>query len=199
MNLKNDKNLTLQKLFHALISSILKVTILVCMASYWFACRNPFAPKLEKTLNFDLLITEQKTPEDVLQNFKLAYFFRDSLLYSELLDSSFTFIYFDPNIESSGRFVSWSRDTDLRTTGRLLREFDVINLVWESTVYEDTLEWDNNGRPLKIEQINRFSLKLSDSDQGFDFDLWGNAHFIFRYCHYDEKWRIIRWKDESYY
>jgi len=192
--------LILKKLFCYSISFNLRVTILVYIAILLLACRNPFAPKLEKSLDVNLLVTEQRTPDDVLQNFKLAYFFRDSLLYSELLDSSFTFIYFDPNIESSGRFVSWSRDTDLRTTGRLLREFDVINLVWESTVYKDTLEWnENTGAPIRIEYINRFSLKLSASGEGFDFDIWGNAHFTFKYCDYDDKWRIIQWKDESYY
>lgn len=164
------------------------------------SCFNPFAPELENSPDVNLLITEQKSADDVLHNFKLAYFFRDSLLYSELLDSSFIFIYFDPNIETSGRFVSWGRDTDLRTTGRLFREFDGVNLVWESTVYKDTLTWNQeNTKPVKIEYINRFSLKLSSSTDGFDFDLWGKAHFTFIHCDYDDKWRIVRWKDESYY
>ncbi|MBN1349740.1 hypothetical protein JXJ21_10045 [candidate division KSB1 bacterium] len=169
-------------------------------ALFLMSCLNPFAPELEQSPDVNLLITEQKSVDDVLQNFKLAYFFRDSLLYSELLDSSFSFIYFDPNIETSGRFVSWGRDTDLRTTGRLFREFDGINLVWESTVFSDTLEWQSgNGAPIKIENINRFSLKLSSTESGFDFNLWGKAHFTFIHCAYDDKWRIMRWKDESYY
>ena len=63
-------------------------------------CFNPFAPKLVDSLKLDLLITEQETPEEVLQNFKYAYTFKDSSLYSNLLDSSFVFLYFDPNYGS---------------------------------------------------------------------------------------------------
>ena len=100
--------------------NFLRIGIFVAITGVMFGCLNPFAPKIENTPDVNLLITEQKSVDDVLQNFKLAYFFRDSLLYSDLLDSSFIFIYYDPNVETSGRFVNWGRDTDLRTTGRLV-------------------------------------------------------------------------------
>jgi len=86
---------------------ILKALVLSVAGLVIFRCFNPFAPKLEDAGNQNLIITEQKTPEEVLQNFKYAYVFKDSVLYSDLLDSSFVFIYFDPNEGSSGRFVSW--------------------------------------------------------------------------------------------
>ncbi len=163
------------------------------------ACLNPFAPELEKTADVQFLVTEQQNPVEVLQNFKLAYFFRDSLLYSDVLDSEFVFYYFDPNLESSGRYVNWDRGADLKTTGSLFRAFDVINLVWGSTTYEDTLSRDLNNAPDKIELIKNFSLKLMDSKGGMDFSLWGKATFTFIKSHYDQKWRIIGWKDDSYY
>ena len=58
-------------------------------------CLNPFAPKISESLETsDLVLTQQLSPEEVLQNFKVAYTFRDSLLYSDLLDTAFIFVYF---------------------------------------------------------------------------------------------------------
>lgn len=161
-------------------------------------CLNPFAPKLEESADLELIVTNQQSPDEVLQNFKLAYFFRDSILYSDVLDSSFIFYYFDYNLDASGRYDNWGRDTDLRTTGRLFRIFDVINLVWESTGYQDTLQWDADAEPQKIEIIKQFSLKLVQSDAGVDYDFWGKAYFTFIKSRYDYKWRIIRWRDQAY-
>jgi hypothetical protein len=162
-------------------------------------CVNPFAPKLENTPEMQFLVTEQATPEEVLQNFKLSYFFRDSVLYSDVIDQTFIFYYFDPNLDNSGQYVNWGRDTDLKTTGRLFRTFDSINLTWESTIYQDTLARDEDQTPLKIEMIQRFSLKLVSSSEELDYDLWGKAIFTFIKNPDDKKWRILQWKDESYY
>jgi len=152
-------------------------------------CFNPFAPKLEDSDNNDLIITGQTTPDEVLQNFKYSYVFKDSVLYAELLDSSFVFIYFDPNQESSGRFVSWGRDVDLKTTGRLFRNFDVIDLIWNSTIY--SFFDDEN----QAEYSKSFNLSLIKDNE--TIHITGNAIFVFRKSEYDDKWRIIQWKDES--
>jgi len=151
-------------------------------------CLNPFAPKLERADNNKLIITGQTTPEEVLQNFRYAYVFKDSILYADLLDSSFVFTYFDPNQEASGRFVSWGRDVDLRTTGRLLRNFDIIDLIWNSTIYsfdeEDQAEYSKS-----------FNLSLTRNNE--TIHITGNAIFIFKKNPYDNKWRITQWVDES--
>jgi len=155
-----------------------------------WSCVNPFAPKLDKSSGHAEIITEQKTPEQVLQNFKYAYTFKDSLLYADLLDSSFVFEYFDPDQGSSGEFVSWTREVDLRTTGRLLRAFEVIDLVWadSSVSYSD----------IQKEQAvlyRDFSLKLNNFD--FKFSVIGYAVLSMRRNPRDEKWRITHWVDES--
>jgi hypothetical protein len=106
------------------------------------SCLNPFAPALDKGNLAEGLITDQSTPDEVLTNFKYAYIFRDSLLYADLLDSAFVFQYFDPDQGASGIFVSWTRETDLQATGRLLRTFDAINLEWLNTINPDTLRDD---------------------------------------------------------
>ena len=50
-------------------------------------CWNPFAPT-EGLLEggSSLTLTEQRSPDEVLQNFRYAYIYRDSLVYSELFD-----------------------------------------------------------------------------------------------------------------
>ena len=153
-----------------------------------FSCLNPFAPKLDRNGQKGLVLTEQASAEEVLVNFVYAYTFKDSLVYADLLDSSFVFVYFDPNLGSSGRFVSWGRDVDLQTTGRLFRNFDTITLTWNSTVYESIKE--SEAELSKTLQLNLFG------GEG-DFSLTGNAIFNFKKCAYDGKWRITRWKDES--
>lgn len=155
-------------------------------------CFNPFAPKLEDSDNKNLIITGQTNPDEVLQNFKYAYVFKDSILYSDLLDSSFVFIFFDPNQESSGRFVSWGRDVDLRTTGRLFRNFDVIDLVWNSTIIDTT--YSSNGDSL-AESFKTFNLSLIKDNESLN--ITGTAIFNFKKHDYDNKWRITLWKDES--
>lgn len=162
---------------------------LIAAAALWAsACWNPFAPRLTDSLEgSDLILTEQRTPEDVLQNFKVAYAFRDSLLYSDLLDTAFQFVYYDPNEGASGQFVSWGRDVDLRATGRLLRHVQIADLVWRSTLSETSGETNAS--------ISKgFDLTLVAED--FDVTLSGRARFEFRKCG-DEKWRILRWTDDT--
>jgi hypothetical protein len=151
------------------------------------SCWNPFAPKLSNSLeSTDLVLTAQKSPEEVLQNFKVAYTFRDSLLYSDLLDTAFVFFYFDPDVGMSVP-MWWGRETDLRTTGRLFRHFQVVDLVWKTTLFERQDETTGETR-------KGFDLTLVAEDQ--DFKLSGQAKFNFRKCR-DGKWRITQWKDET--
>ena len=152
------------------------------------SCWNPFAPKLTQSLESStLVVTAQQSPAEVLQNFKVAYTFRDSLLYSDLMDTAFQFVYFNADEETSGRFESWGRDVDLRITGRMFRHFQVLDLVWKATLFE--FRNDTTG-----EMSKGFDLTLVAED--FDYKLSGKAVFSFRKCR-DNKWRIIRWKDDS--
>ena len=156
------------------------------------ACFNPFAPKLDNAAGPPIIITPQESPEQVLQNFVYAYTFKDSLVYADLLDSSFVFVFFDPNAGGSGRFVSWGRDVDLKTTGRLFRTFETISLTWNQTIYDDDIYVDSVlvGKELsKTLQLNLFG-------KAEEYSLSGSAIFNFKQGD-DQKWRITRWKDES--
>jgi len=157
-----------------------------------WSCLNPFAPALDNGGLAGDLLTDQSTPEKALTNFKYAYIFKDSLLYADLLDSGFVFQYFDPEQGASGLFVSWTRETDLRTTGRLLRTFDAINLEWLNTIFSsrDVVDSDT------LETISKsFQLDLAAAD--FRFSVSGFAVFKFRRKKSDQKWRLVSWVDKS--
>ena len=152
-------------------------------------CWNPFAPTkglLDGAIS--LTLTEQRTPDEVLQNFRYAYIYRDSLVYSELFDTSFIFLYYDPGIVGVGGYNYWGRDTELRTTGRLFRAVDHFTLVWNATTRQDTSQ---NG---EISITKSFDL----SAEGFT-PIKGNAVFDFVQHSTSGKWKIKRWQDESFF
>ncbi len=162
--------------------------LLLAVLSLTAACFNPFAPALDSNSDLSNVITDQATPEEALQNFRYAYTFKDSLLYSDLLDEGFVFEFFDPNQGPSGSNVTWGRDVELRTTGRIFRGFDVIDLKWLNTLFAE----NQNGFERRFV---RFDLSLVNSDASFI--LTGTAIFTFSQDPDDMKWRILRWKDES--
>jgi len=171
-----------------MISRHMMALLLLLIAPVTLQCFNPFAPELVKGLDTgDLIITRQGTPEEVLQNFKVAYTFRDSLLYADCVDTSFVFRYYAPEASSSGLWDGWGREEDLRTTGRLFRHFEMIDLIWNATLYAWTK--DDEG------QICRgFQLHLSSPVS--DYTIRGRAVFTFR-RDTDMIWRISHWQDES--
>jgi len=172
-------------------------SVAVLVTATVLGCVNPFAPRIDERGVIGELITAQKTPEEVLANFKYAYTFKDSLLYADLLDSAFVFQYFDPDQGPSGLFVSWTREVDLKTTGRLLRSFDIINLEWLNTIYalRDTVRDARDS--LRVEDTLAKSFRLDLSNVDFNFSVSGFAIFTFRFDPRDGKSRIIRWVDQS--
>ena len=150
-------------------------------------CWNPFAPSeglLDGALS--LTLTEQGSPDEVLQNFRYAYIYRDSLVYSDLFDTSFVFIYYDPEVGGAGGYNYWGRDTELRTTGRLFRAYDHFSLVWNATISTDTSDAG------VISLTKTFELTV-----GNDRNISGNAIFDF-VVDANETWRISRWRDDSF-
>jgi len=176
--------LSTQKLSPGLKISFAVLFFLIVFAS----CINPFAPKLDETSTQDNFITSQSTPEELFQNFSYAYAFRDSVLYVDLLDSAFTFEYFDPNVGESGAFESWGKDVEIKTTGSLFRAFDARELLWLGTIYENRVSDE--------EEIIYRNFRLSLVSSGLNFTLQGYGIFTFRKGN-DGKWRILRWVDES--
>lgn len=158
---------------------------IVIISIFQARCSNPFAPPIEDidtgTTSF---LARNTTPEHVLENFRFSYIYQDSLIYSELLDSNFVFVYYDPDLGENGRFDSWGRDVELRTTGRLFRMFSPINLDWGNNV-----EADENEENPKITRT--FVLTLGSSIR-----VIGYAQFEFN-RQPDSTWKIVRWQDGS--
>ncbi len=157
---------------------------LLC-AAYWLGCVNPFAPAVtSEPAQSSSLLTNQETPEEVLINFRYAYTFKDSLVYSEILDSTFIFRSWDFNV-SPPVPLQWGRDTELRITGRMFRFFNTLDLVWNKTAVVDTLE---DG----IEMKRTFTLTL---DGGRSIPTL-NGEVRFRFVRRGKKWFIALWEDQ---
>lgn len=177
---------------------------LICLGSFVLllsSCTNIFAPETGAISgNTDLFITEQQNPDEVLINFRYAYIFRDSLVYSRIIDSSFVFTYYDPDAGGSGRYESWGRDLELRTTATMFNVFNNINVVWNSTVDSAYRQvpadstWQDSSFTGYNEALLSKSFELT-LDQ--EISITGNALFYFRKSSYDQKWRINQWIDES--
>jgi len=175
--------------------------LLIVILFFVVSCSNIFAPKLgEISGDTDLVITDQSTPEDVLTNFRYAYVFHDSLVYSRIIDSSFVFTYYDPDAGGSGRYESWGRNPELKTTASLFRIFDNINLIWNSTVdstYRLQVSADSSIDTTRAAANYAIISKSFELSLDQDISITGNAVFHMRKSSGDEKWRITHWIDES--
>lgn len=151
----------------------------------FFCCVNPFAPKLKdigKTT--DLILTEQKSPDGLLQNFKYAYVFKDSLIYRDLLDESFQFLYLDTE---KNIWDNWDKETDIKTTTGLFRYFRNIDLQWNSTNY---MEYDSDST--EVELSKSFILILDN-----EIRIIGDALFRLKKDGMNGVWYIKQWIDKS--
>jgi hypothetical protein len=160
---------------------------------FFLSCRNPFAPaKAGDEIPVSFLITQQKSPEEVLENFRYAYTFKDSLVYSEVLNDTFIFISVDYK-EYPPQPLNWGRDIELKTTGRMFRFFSNLDLTFNNIVFRDTLENSlTDNLPKVIDQKITYTLTL---DGGRSIPPL-NGEVIFRFIRRKEKWYISRWEDQ---
>ena len=124
-----------------------------------------------------------------MTNFAFAYNFKDSLVYSDIIDTTFLFI--SKNFETNPvTDIIWGRDTDLKTTAGLFKGFNTLNLVWGGTIYERFPD-NNDSSLVELKQV--FQLTL---DGGISIPtLNGEALFLLR-KNSSNKWKIIRWEDK---
>lgn len=164
-----------------------KITVVVALL--FIAC-NPFAPDYTDDISTtSLILTDQETPQDVMTNFAFAYNFKDSLVYSDLIDTTFLFI--SKNFATNPvTDITWGRDTDLKTTAGLFKGFNTLNLVWGGTIYERYIDGADSSL-VELKQV--FQLTL---DGGIEIPtLNGEALFILR-KNSSDKWKITRWEDK---
>lgn len=154
------------------------------------ACINPFAPGLtEDDDPGSQILTDQKTPEEVLTNFSYAYNFKDSLVYADLLDSSFQFIFIDYDTDQPTS-DNWGRDKDIQTTVKMFRHFQSLDLVWGETTSRVYLNEDSS----QVELKKTFQLTLDGGETIPSISGWALFTFIRKKT---GVWKIIRWDDLS--
>lgn len=149
------------------------------------AC-NPFAPGETEGDGGDFLLTDQTTPDKVLQNFQYAYTFKDSLVYSELLDSTFIFISENFNVIPPEPIV-WGRDQELKTTGKMFRLINTIDLTWGNRPLADP-------SPANSDTTYEVTFTLTLDGGSTIPTLIGIV--VFNFIKRDKKWFIYRWQDE---
>lgn len=147
---------------------------------------NPFAPALDESIDSNKgLISDQSSVQGVFQNFQYAYTFKDTLIYSNLLNKNFIFGYRDYEL---GVDVSWSKEEEMRVTNGLFQNTQRLDLTWnniismtsDSTHIIRSFNLTITFNPTDIIFVDgKVNLKLSKENDG--------------------KWKIINWIDESNY
>lgn len=142
---------------------------------------NPFAPGLD-TGEARLPLA---TIEDVFREFRNAYTFRDTVVYSPLIAPDFTFIYRD---YENGVDVTWGRDQEMLATYGLFQNVQNIMLTWNNVITEE-------GASENDSTIRRsFNLTVTFNPSSIEY-VTGYAYMQFR--REGSQWRIVRWRDES--
>ncbi|MCB1059733.1 MAG: hypothetical protein KDB65_05860 [Calditrichaeota bacterium] len=156
--------------------------VAIAFAALLLSCTNPFAPKLRGDAG--TIWSDAQTVGGLLENFVAAYELKDSLRYSELLDESFQFSFYDVDLQ---RQDGWLRETDLRATTRLFRAYDNITLIWAG-LNQETLALETPDS--LIEFRAQYQLVLDNLSP-----LLGFARFTV-YKPADDRFRILFWQDD---
>lgn len=144
-------------------------------------CVNPFAPELGETGSSQ--VPQAVTIGGMLELFRYAYINKDSLYYSQLLDSSFVFQYYDA---ANSRYDQWYRQTDLKATAGLFRNFETIDLTWYNLSPQDRdFGWEDSLKQILV-----------------NFNLTLDNRVIYGFARLDcfkrrgQKFKITAWRDD---
>jgi hypothetical protein len=151
-----------------------------------YSCDNIFSPKLDTSTSTEI-ITDQKTIDGLFQNFKYSYTFKDTSVYSELLTDDFVFTYRDYVL---GYDVSWDKPTDIRTTNGLFQNAQKLEVVWNNIVTQF-------GDSVNISLRRSFNLAITFNPSDI-IRLNGFADMTLIRNTPDDKWKIRKWRDESF-
>ena len=149
---------------------------------------NPFAPSLEEGDPFGTLLGDPATIDGFFSNFEAAYELRDITLYEQLLDSSFTFTYFDFDVQVERQ---WGFSQEIESTRRLFQNAGLIQLQWNQIISQSLFEENRQARIVR-------SFNLTINLEGGDvFRGDGNVNFIINRGAEGQPWKLLRWRDES--
>ncbi len=162
------------------------IIVLVLMCAVIASCDNIFAPKLDDSGSSNI-ISDQMTVDGVYTNFKYAYTFKDTSVYSGLLTDDFIFTYRD---YETGFDVSWDKPTEMRTTSRLFQNSQKTDIIWNNiTTYI--------GDSLNVNVKRGFNLTITFNPSNV-VRLFGFADMNFTRPDANSPWKIKKWRDESF-
>lgn len=151
-----------------------------------YSCTNPFAPKLAEKEGKGSILGDQRTLDGLFENFRYAYIFKDTVVYGNLLNDDFRFIFrnYDKGVDES-----WSRTEEMITTSRLFLASKSIDLTWNdvTTSIGDTVLMD-------ISRAFNLTIVFSATDV---VNLFGRVNMRISRKNTQEVWRISQWRDES--
>lgn len=152
---------------------------------YLGGCINPFAPKLDSSISDESsLISNLKDIDGVFRNLQYAYTFKDTTIYSELLDEDFIFTYRDYDKEVD---VAWGRDDEMRVTYGLFSNSERLDLIWNNIV---AITSDSTN------VVRSFNLTITFNPTDIIF-VEGRINLQLEKSHDTGKWQILTWIDES--
>ncbi len=164
----------------------MKVWLIILLTFVVSSCTNPFAPKLADKSSQNSILGDQRTIDGLFENFRYAYVFKDTLVYGNLLNDDFRFIFrnYDKGIDES-----WSRTEDMITTSRLFLASKSLELTWNdvTTSIGDTSVMD-------ISRAFNLTIVFSATDV---INLFGRVNMRVVRSNTSEVWKISQWRDES--
>jgi hypothetical protein len=166
----------------------ISILFLIVISSFVLiiSCDNPFAPRFRSSDSGTGMLSDQKTIDGIFQNFQYAYIFKDTLVYGDLLDPEFVFIYRNYD---KGTDESWGREQEMMTSYRLFQATQSMELVWNDILV-------NVGDSLLRDVSRSFNLNIVFNPSDI-VRINGIANFRLKKDVLDQKWRILSWRDES--
>lgn len=163
----------------------ISILLLSFAAVFMSVSCNPFAPELDETAG-QVKFGDPTTIEGYFESFRYAYQFKDTSLYSSLLDPGFIFSYknYDRGLD-----LEWGRDEEVRTTAALFNSVQSLDLLWGNVL-------DSLSSPTTFDITRTFSLDVTlNPSEVIHVD--GRAIFSLRRDTIGKAWRAVRWRDES--
>jgi len=173
--------------------------LILLLLGFLQGCLNPFAPPIDTSSSGESSYLEKTSPENVLMNFKFAYEHRNFDLYLDCLDRSFTFCYFDRELNRQNCYglENSSVPGEKARTKALFSVYERITLdPWEILAsYTEITDTET----LYVRRV-LFTLQVEDFDGSFPTSM-AQGYAIFKLKRQkppeENMFRIAFWNDES--
>lgn len=166
------------------------VLFIILLASFFAtlsaSCANPFAPALDKSNRIGAGVGDLRTVDGFFQTFRFAYLTRDTTLYGQLVADNFQFTFTNTQNQET-----WARDVEMRTTNGLFRNSELLDLQWNSIVFQSGTD-DSTQAEVWRTFFLRFGFSATNTQE-----LQGQARLILLRTTPSAPWQMSRWDDFS--